>query len=772
MNGHLILRRNLGQLLLLSAALLVSLICLTGWVYPLDELAGTSFLGDHNYDYAGYAVARVGDINGDGYADFLIGAYGNDDAANLAGKTYLFLGHEGADWGTGRSLDESADASFVGDNVSDWSGKRLSGIGDVNGDGYNDFLIGAPGVDAGATLTDSGKVYLILGRAATDWGQNFDLANADASFIGEEAGDKAGIVSAAGDVNGDGYSDFLISSEEHITRTGKTYLLLGKAEADWGQDFTLAGADASFVGTQNYAHFGCSTSRVGDVNGDGYDDFLIGAYGISQAFLILGRAGADWGQDFDVSNADASFLGENSADLAGYAVSLAGDMNGDGYDDFAIGAYANDDGGNQAGKTYLIFGRPQADWGSNYLLANADASFVGQGEGDQSGMRLHSAMDMNLDGYDDLLIGAPYADASQTVTDTGSVYLVLGKPSGWARNTPLASADNSSAIWAFPGEDTGDYAGGAVAGVADVNGDHFPDVLVGAYRRAENGDQSGKVYLLFGSGLGLKKRASAAVAEPGRAMSYFISYRNANPWEVNGVKIVDRIPAGMTYQGCAGGLSCGRQGNLVTWQLGTLAAEVTGTVRLNVQVRADVATGTVVTNTAWITAPSRVNPVFSDVAITVRPTGALLYLPIILSDYREPVELSYDDGGAESSQSWETGKGYAVRFTPPEGATRLLSAHYYLTNPAAIEVHVWDAGHSDVISPFTATPTSDGWFDVDLSSLDVTLSGDFYVGFLHTIGYQPDIGVDTTASDGRSYEVDGGYWEAKSSDYMIRAVVQ
>lgn len=165
--------------------------------------------------------------------------------------------------------------------------------------------------------------------------------------------------------------------------------------------------------------------------------------------------------------------------------------------------------------------------------------------------------------------------------------------------------------------------------------------------------------------------------------------------------------------------------------------------------------------------------VFADqVRIRIWRPEARVYLPLVTRNY-PPVpteELTYDDGQAESSQSYTTGNGFAVRFTPPGGAGRLVRARYFFVAPVApIEVHVWDAGRNDLATPFTATPSGDGWFDVDLSSLNLTVSGDFYVGFLHTVDTDPTLGVDTSAPDGRSYEVP---WEAVGYDYMIRAVVQ
>jgi len=149
-----------------------------------------------------------------------------------------------------------------------------------------------------------------------------------------------------------------------------------------------------------------------------------------------------------------------------------------------------------------------------------------------------------------------------------------------------------------------------------------------------------------------------------------------------------------------------------------------------------------------------------------------IYLPLVLNNYAPEVELAYDDGTMETTDSWDTGKGFAVCFSPPDGSAQILRANYYLQAPYPIEVHVWDAAtHADLLSEQASPlPGQDGWNYVDLSYRNLTVTADFCVGFLHIANYQPTLGVDTGGS-GHSYEIDGDYWELQSSNYMIRAVV-
>jgi hypothetical protein len=165
-----------------------------------------------------------------------------------------------------------------------------------------------------------------------------------------------------------------------------------------------------------------------------------------------------------------------------------------------------------------------------------------------------------------------------------------------------------------------------------------------------------------------------------------------------------------------------------------------------------------------------------DMRITIWKQVARVYLPLVMKNHAGPIvetELAYDDGILDSTDSYTVGAGYATCFTPPGGAVHLVRARYYLQDPRPIEVHVWSADtHADLITPFQANLTLDGWNDVDLSSYGLGVTADFCIGFLHLEDYRPTLGVDTSAPvDNQSYEIDGAYWEPQGYDAMIRVVV-
>lgn len=338
------------------------------------------------------------------------------------------------------------------------------------------------------------------------------LGNSNAIFTGETASNYAGFTSAnAGDVNGDGYADLLIGGYGYASSQGRAYLFLG-GPGGWRLDQGVAAANAIYTGegTSNYASF--SLAGAGDVNNDGYDDIIIGAYGVSsnqgRAYLVLGSAAP---ASIGLGSANAIYTGEASS-MGGRSVAGAGDVNGDGYGDLLIGAMFYNGG---QGRAYLVLGSatPTSIANLGAMTVAQGAIYTGETSDGWAGCSAAGAGDVNGDGYADFLIGAYNYNSGQ-----GRVYLMLGSA------TP-ASIGLGSASAKYTGEAASNNAGRSMAGTGDVNGDGYADFLIGApYYNTD----WGRAYLVLGSanpaGIGLGSAnaiytAEAAINTAGTSLS-------------------------------------------------------------------------------------------------------------------------------------------------------------------------------------------------------------------------------------------------------------
>lgn len=356
----------------------------------------------------------------------------------------------------------------------------VSTAGDVNGDGYDDVLFGAYNYDH--PELDEGVSYLFLGSSAgivpaPAW-------MAESNQAGAHLADK---LSTAGDVNGDGYGDVILGAGDldagGLVDQGRAFLYLGTAdglafEPAWVMD-----------GGQADGRFAANVSTAGDVNGDGYDDVVIGAWLWDEEFINGGKAFVFLGSDSGLADTPAwTGRGESYNAVYGYRATTAGDLNGDGYSDLVVGSRRfSGDGISREGRAYVYYGTTEGP------SAEAGWTFDGEQAGAEVGSSAASAGDVNADGYDDLIVAAFRYDAPEV--DEGKVFLFLGGPDG-ASATP---------VWTAEGDQPDAYFGYHVTPAGDVNGDGYADVLIGvAQWDAGSLANAGRVQLFLGCADGLE----------------------------------------------------------------------------------------------------------------------------------------------------------------------------------------------------------------------------------------------------------------------------
>ena len=487
--------------------------------FELSSLNGTNgfaLKGVTAGDYSGASVSLAGDINGDGIDDLIIGAPYANTVADLAGKSYLVFGSS-----TGlpnplnlSTLNGTNGIVINGASAYDLSGSSVNAAGDINGDGIDDLIIGAPSASEGVDY--AGASYVVFGD---DQGlpNPLNLSVIDGSngfvIVGVEAYDESGAsVSAAGDINGDGIDDLIIGAPyASYYGDGAGYVVFGSDEP-WTSPVNLSGLN----GTNGFLinsvgegdSLGKSVSAAGDINGDGIDDLVIGAIlaGTSEAYngasYVVFGSGEVWAPSVSLSALDGSngvvINGVSADDEAGASVSVAGDVNADGIDDLIIGAPQADPNGAGSGASYVVFGSNQT-WTSPVNLSGLNGSngFVLNGvtAGDNSGTSVQAAGDFNIDGFVDVIIGAPLADPNGS--DSGASYMVFGSDQAWSASIDLSGLNGSNGF-VINGVSAGDESGGSVSTVGDINNDGFADLVVGARLADPNGDDSGASYVVYG----------------------------------------------------------------------------------------------------------------------------------------------------------------------------------------------------------------------------------------------------------------------------------
>jgi hypothetical protein len=482
-----------------------------------DSLLESNHVWSGSFDSAmfGGTVADAGDVNGDGFGDIVVGAYGWDIAGGLfdEGAAFVFLGGPGGIVGTDPA---TANAVLLGDNAAGEFGNSVAGAGDVNGDGYDDIVIGAHHYDstiAGGTLGVDGAAFVFLGSPTGIVGTG--PATAHAAIFGNQIDCRLGhVVSGAGDVNGDGFGDIIIGAPlEGIPFPPP--IAENQGSGNGGAALVFHGSVAGITGTgfddadrvilpypagqpvASQGQLGAGVAGAGNVNGDGFGDVAVGSGG-GYALVFHGSAAGIVGSD----PVSAATMIANSASVSLDArVTGAGDVNGDGFDDIMVADTGYPTGITSGGHGAFMVFHGSASGITASSTAAADTFIEGDnpvvilGPVQSLGWRMSAAGDVDGDGFGDVIVGGLEFPGSLDLEGIG--YVFRGSSTGLVGST-LAEAY----VQLKPGQAGAAYRGNKpgfdVAGAGDVNGDGFDDVLMGAGLYDSGQTDEGVVFVFHG----------------------------------------------------------------------------------------------------------------------------------------------------------------------------------------------------------------------------------------------------------------------------------
>ncbi|MDP2949252.1 MAG: hypothetical protein Q8P22_06915 [Chloroflexota bacterium] len=439
------------------------------------------------------AVAS-GDVNGDGHPDIIVGAFaadGPDAGRPDAGEAYVIFGPPDGR----KSIDLAAaqpDVTILGADVGDSLGFALAAA-DVNGDGIDDILVGAPLADGpNNQRPNAGEAYVIFGSPSLPETIDIALGQQDLTIFGAEEDDRLGAALASGDANGDARADILVGAfladgpQNARYQGGEAYLVLGSPSLSGTRDVALGEYDLAVIAADDDDQLGHYLA-MGDLNGDGLDDLILAAFRADgpdnaredsgEVYVLSGSPSLGGALDLASSPPNIVVSAADAGDDLGGAVA-SGDGNGDGIADLLIGAPRADGPNNTrdgAGEAYVIFGSPSLAGTFDIAQGQQAVTILGGEAGDRLGAALASG-DVNGDGTADIILGAEAADGRRNAKrDAGEVYVVLGSP---ALSPTLDTAQNDQSATLL-GAQSGDVLGVSVA-APDWDGGGRDDLLAAA----------------------------------------------------------------------------------------------------------------------------------------------------------------------------------------------------------------------------------------------------------------------------------------------------
>ncbi len=447
------------------------------------KLSGTidppvKIYGNEAQQWFGRSVAFTKDVSGDGIDDLIVGSSGEGSSTTPAGAVYIFFGP----FKKGTSSLAQADVTITGETPGDRAGTSVAEVGDVNGDGNNDILIGAP--FAPGSTKFSGAAYIFFGPFKKG---TYELAQSDVKFLGEASNDQAGnVVFGAGDVNGDKNNDIMISAPKAkgvVDQAGVVYVMFGPFKKGF---YSLSQADVKILGEAKNDYVGKSLASFETKNTNniliGSTNWSTGNKGAASVFngpILKGT--------YSIKQADSTFVGDSTNSFAGISVASAGDVNKDSHTDIVIGANTSKESGPYSGTAYVVLGPLKKGIQS---LKDADHKFVGNNS--ESAGSSVSSVDLNMDGYSDIVVGAE--SNSDIAVGGGAVYAIYGP-----FTKPIMQLKTESNIQ-LKGSSLNESLGSSISCGGIVSGNGFPSIVFGTPRISSVAKDSGGIKLLLNPG--------------------------------------------------------------------------------------------------------------------------------------------------------------------------------------------------------------------------------------------------------------------------------